>query len=257
MNAKYFLDKSLRLLFRPDAAEEAMKNGQPALAATGQEPQFTAGVMARLFPRPILSPEYKKESILFRMKAPDATQVFLVTEYQAAPLAMQRDNDGVWEVEIRDHIFDTFTYYFLVDGTPVADPQNMYLAPTTGFKPSICQHPSSTYSFAGMGQDIPHGKVRYHLKSGAAFYLPANLRDMQKQPFVIQLQPGKNDTAESWFKIGGADAITDKLMAEGRCTPCILTTGFLKKVDKVLRADDFNTWQERREALESLLLSIK
>ena len=257
MNAKYFLDKSLRLLFRPDAAEEAMKNGQPALAATGQEPQFTAGVMARLFPRPILSPEYKKESILFRMKAPDATQVFLVTEYQAAPLAMQRDNDGVWEVEIRDHIFDTFTYYFLVDGTPVADPQNMYLAPTTGFKPSICQHPSSTYSFAGMGQDIPHGKVRYHLKSGAAFYLPANLRDMQKQPFVIQLQPGKNDTAESWFKIGGADAITDKLMAEGRCTPCILTTGFLKKVDKALRADDFNTWQERREALESLLLSIK
>ncbi len=257
MNAKYFLDKSLRLLFRPDASEEAMKKGQPAPAATGQEPQFTAGVMARLFPRPILSPEYKKESILFRFKAPDANHVFLMTEYQAAPQPMKRDNDGVWEVEIHDHIFDTFTYFFLVDGTPVADPQNMYLAPTTGFKPSICQHPASTYSFSGMGQSIPHGRVRYHINSGAAFYIPANLRDMQKQPVVIQLQPGKNDTAESWFKIGGADAIADKLMAEGRCTPCILTTGFLREVDKVLRADDFNTWQERRDALESLLLTTK
>ena len=57
MNAKYFLSKTLPLLFNKKAAEEAMKNGQPAPAKTGQEQQFTPGVMARMFPRPIISPE--------------------------------------------------------------------------------------------------------------------------------------------------------------------------------------------------------
>lgn len=253
MNAKYFLDKTLRLLFRPQAAEEAMKNGKPALAATGQEPQFTAGVMARLFPRPILSPEYKTDGIIFRFKAPEASKVTLVAEPFAEPLDMQRDGDGIWQVEIKQHILNTFTYYFLVDGTPVADPQNMYLAPSIGFKPSICQHPSAAYTFAAMGADIPHGTVKYDLNNGTATYTPAHYA---KNLIIIQLQPGKNDTAESWFKIGGADAIADQLIAQkrGKSKSFILTTAPVKgAIVKVLRADDYNTWEERRQALEKLL----
>ncbi len=249
MNAKYFLDKTLRLLFRPQAAEEAMKNSKPALAATGQEPQFTAGVMARLFPRPILSPEYKTDGIIFRFKAPEASKLTLVAEPFAEPLDMQRDNDGIWQVEIKQHILNTFTYYFLVDGTPVADPQNMFLAPSIGFKPSICQHPNANYTFAAMGADIPHGTVRYDLNNGTATYTtPIAV----KNPLIIQLLPGKNDTAESWFKIGGADAIADQLFAQKRCKSCVLTTAPVKGA-KVLRADDYNTWEERRQALEKLL----
>jgi hypothetical protein len=251
MNAKYFLDKTLRLLFRPEAAQAAMQNAQPALAATGQEPQFTAGVMARLFPRPILSPEFKTDAITFRLKAPEANDVKLVAEPLSEPLPMQRDNDGIWAVDIRQHIHDTFTYYFLVDGTPVTDPQNMYLAPVKGFKPSICQHPASTYSFAAMGADIPHGTVRYDLNTCTATYTPATLA-AGKKTVTIQLLPGKDDTPESWFKIGGADAIADKLIAQQRCQPCILTTAPVKGA-KVLRADDYRTWEERRQALEKLL----
>ncbi len=249
MNAKYFLAKTLRLLFRPQAAEEAMKNGKPALAATGQEPQFTAGVMARLFPRPILSPEYKTDGIIFRFKAPEASKVTLVAEPFAEPLDMQRDNDGIWQVEIKQYILNTFTYYFLVDGTPVADPQNMFLAPSIGFKPSICQHPNAAYTFAAMGADIPHGTVQYDLNNGTATYTPAIYT---KNPLIIQLLPGKNDTAESWFKIGGADAIADQLFAQKRCKSCVLTTAPVKGA-KVLRADNYNTWEERRQALEKLL----
>ena len=66
MNAKYFLAKTLPLLFNKKAAEEAMTHGQPAPAATGKEQQFTPGVMARLFPKPIISPEYSDEGITFR-----------------------------------------------------------------------------------------------------------------------------------------------------------------------------------------------
>ena len=36
--------------------------------------------------------------------------------------------------------------------------------------------------------------------------------------------PAEGDTAESWFKIGGADAIADRLLADGKTKPCVITT---------------------------------
>lgn len=255
MNAKYFLDKTLRLLFRPDASREAMSHGQPALAATGKEPEFTPGVMARLFPRPIISPEYKEDGIVFRCKAPDAENVLLVAESLSEPLPMKRDSEGVWEAELKSDVNDIFTYHFLVDGTPVADPQNMYLSPATGFKPSICINPKSSMNFASMGKDTLHGKVRYDLNNGTATYLPSETDEKEGNIITLRLIPGKNDTAESWFKAGGADALADKLIAGKRCKPCVLTTAPVD-ADMELRADDYSTWQERRKALEEALVNI-
>lgn len=255
MNAKYFLDKSLRLLFRPDSAKEAMDNGVPALPATGKEPEFTPGVMARLFPRPILSPEYKPDGIVFRFKAPEATNVMLVAEPLSEPLAMKQDSDGVWEAEIKDDTHDVFTYYFLVDGTQVADPQNMYLAPCIGFKPSISSHPSSNSHIASMGKDILHGKVRYDHNNSTATYYPANYDENSSDVLTVRLLPCDNDTAESWFKTGGADVLADKLIAGKRCKPCVLTTAE-GSADLELRAGDYSSWEERRKALEKLLVEL-
>ena len=255
MNAKYFLDKTLRLLFKPEVAEAAMKEGQPAPAATGQEPQFTAGVMARLFPKPIISPEYKYDSIVFRMKAPEAKQVSFVSEMLEQPLIMQRDSDGIWQVEIKDHVYETYTYYFLVDGTPVADPQNMYLAPSKGFKPSICDNPANAYTYNATGEK-EHGTVRYIVEKDEACYIPAGYQEGQEYP-VILLVPGENDTMESWFKIGGADVMADKLIAQGKIQPVIIITSNKGQSIATLRADDYKTWPERRQALETILLQQK
>ena len=263
MNAKYFLTKTLPLLFRPEAAEQAMKNGQPAPEATGKEQQFTPGVMARLFPRPILSPEYKYDSVIFRMKAPDAKEVKLAGEIFGKPISMERDSDGVWSKEIDEHVYEAFTYYFLVDGTPVADPQNMYLAPSKGFKPSICDHPANAYNYANMADNIEHGVVSYDLNKQVGRYRPA-----QGEPqFCIQLVPGKDDTIESWFKIGGADVMADKLIGLKKLPPFCIMTGCDgqdgcckdKSCDKktyTLKADDYPNWPERRHALESILDSL-
>lgn len=262
MNAKYFLDHSMRLLFKPEAAEAAMKSGgQPTPAATGKEQAFTPGVMARLFPRPILSPEYAADAITFRMKAPDAKQVTLVTELQEKPITMERDTDGVWQVTVKDNVMSTFTYYYMVDGTPVADPQNMYLAPSKGFKPSICSHPSSPNNFASMS-DIPHGLVSYlPAMNGVGMYMPADFAP-NTMPAIIQLIPGPNDTDESWFKVGAADAIADRINAAKHLQPFIITTssfdlgtnglGQLANVH-TLRASDYKTWKERQVALEETL----
>ena len=262
MNAKYFLSKTLPLLFKPEAAEKAMQGGQPVIAATGKEPQFTAGVMARLFPKPIISPEYISDGVVFRMKAPNAKEVKLAAEVLPKPLLMQRDSDGIWTAELNENVYETFTYYYLVDGTPVADPENMYLAPSIGFKPSICNNPSNPYHYMNL-TDMAHGTVSYDLNSQQACYHPAG----GKPQFAIQLIPGKYDTIESWFKIGGADVMADKLIGTKKLPPFCITTGKAECCEKndqkccekkvyTIKADDYVTWPERRHALESLLDSL-
>ena len=257
MNAKYFLDITLRLLFNPEASAEAMENSEPTLAATGKEEPFTPGVMARLFPRPIISPEYGTDSSTFRFKAPEANEVWLVLE-NGENMFMTKEEDGVWSIQIGKYTYDTFKYCFAVDGTMVADPSNMYLSPDKGFKYSIASHPAAPYNFASMG-DIAHGKVSYNLNNSTATYFPPA---GEEASVLIKLELGDDDTMESWFKVGGADAIADKLIAEGKASPCIITTDseFAKNADQesyVLKASDYPTWNERRKALEDLLTKTK
>ena len=69
---------------------------------------------------------------------------------------------------------------------------------------------------------------------------------------------------ESWFKVGGANLIADKLLAEGKTKPCMMMTdafaegNFSNAKMKVytIKASDYKTWKERRAALEKLLLSL-
>ena len=264
MNAKYFLSKTLPLLFNKKAAETAMKEAQPAPAATGQEQQFTPGVMARLFPKPIISPEYSEQGITFRFKAPDAKKVELDTEFRPENIVMEKDSDGVWSTTVTDFIFETFVYCFVVDGMPVTDPNNMYIAPGNGFKYSIADNPYSPFNFASQG-DIQHGRTAYDLARQEAWYTSAMPAGMV-MPVFIQLIPGKGDTMESWFKVGGADAIADKLLADGKTKPCIITTSSLDFMPggqrmpgfrvRTLKADDYPTWSLRRRALVKLLFDI-
>ncbi len=264
MNAKYFLGKTLPLLFNKKASEETMKNGQPAPAAKGDEKPFTPEVMARLFPKPIVSPEYTPQGTIFRMKAPEAHEVYLETE-MTPPMAMTCDSTGVWSVMLSDFIFDTYEYCFNVDGTRMADPQNMYLSPSKGLKRSIAESPASPFSYASM-KDIQHGTVSYDLNQGAGWYFSPMKEGAFAMPNMVRLVPGSDDTMESWFTVGGAAAIADRLIADGKLGAVVITTGDVNfggmpmpqgfEVAE-LRADDYKTWGQRRRALFRLLTHLK
>ena len=246
MNAKYFLDHTLQLLFNPEASKKAMDNAQPTLAKTGKEQQFTPSVMARLFPKQIVSPEYGEKDVTFNFKAPEATAVQLESELLSEPLAMQKDAEGIWSVKVSDVANTTFKYCFVVDGMKVADPNNMYLSPDKGFKYSI-----SKAQVKDLG-DVKHGIVTYNYGGGTAVYHSAG--NSQAAP-TISLIIGKNDTDESWFKVGGADDIADRLVAEGKIQGCAFFVGETPLPGtKILRADDFATWDKRSKAFEDLLL---
>ena len=263
MNAKYFLACTLPLLFNRKASSLAMQNAQPAPAKTGKEQQFTPGVMARLFPKPIVSPEYSPDSIVFRFKAPEAKEVVLACEILPDFLPMKKDADGVWTVTLGDYATETFKYCFLVDDVPVADPNNMLIHNVPGFKASIADNPYGPFSYAGMG-NIAHGRVGYDMNRHEAWYVSPMAQPTMPQ--MVQLVPGAGDSAESWFTLGGAAAIADKLLADGAIKPVILTTSKLDFVPqggaqpqiapKVLRADDMPTWSQRRRALIRLLVGL-
>jgi hypothetical protein len=180
-------------------------------------------------------------------------------------MAMEKDSDGVWSVKMTDFLFETFKYCFVVDGTRVADPSNMFLSPDCGFKYSIADNPRSPFNFASQGE-IEHGRVGYDMERQEAWYM-SPMPATPSMPAFIQLIPGEGDTMESWFKIGGADAIADRLIADGKTRPCVITTGSMDFMQQggpqmpgfkvhTLRADDFPTWSLRRRALVGLLLRI-
>jgi enterochelin esterase-like enzyme len=130
----------------------------------------------------------------------------------------------------------------------------MYLSPDKGFKYSIHENPASEYSLLSMG-NIPHGKVTYDLNKNTATYYPPTTKNVDELP-VILLISGDNDTMESWFKVGGANAVVDKMLAEGKTIPYILTTdtSLKDRAVVVMPASINKTWSSRRIALEQVLL---
>lgn len=256
MNAKYFLNETLQLLFNPEASAVAMKNAKPTLPKTGKEQQFTPGVMARLFPKQIVSPEYSGNDVTYRFNATNAEKVLFDSELSSEPLDMQKDNDGIWTITIPDAALTTFRYCFIADGMKVADPVNMYLSPDRGVKYSISMAKQND-----LGK-VRHGAVQYNYDLDNALYIPAGFRNedvlTKMNGEVISLIPGKDDTVESWFKVGRADDIADRLLAEGKIKPVWIYVGKnpLER-SRVLRADDFSTWRDRSKALEAMLKGEK
>lgn len=257
MNAKYFLFKTLPLLFNKEASRQAMEHAQPTVAKTGKEAQFTPSTMATLFPRQVTSPEWHETGVVFRLNAPDAKEVLFDCDSKASPIKMSKDSDGVWCFVMKE-LPDVCKYRFIVDGTPIADPTNMYLSPDKGFKWSVLTDPRKAYDIQKIG-NTNFGKVSYDLNKMTATYIPSVIAqdgyDLEKMLQagikIIQVVPGKNDTMESWFKVGQVNLIADKLIAEG-AKPVIITTETIKGAT-IVKADNFKTWQERREAIEKEL----
>lgn len=254
MNAKYFLGRTLPMLFNPEASEVAMQQGTPAPAATGEEEPFTPSVMARIFPRQVVSPEFSEDGVSFRIKAEQASKVMIEGEMLNEPTAMERDSDGVWNITLKNLTPEIYCYNFIVDGTKVMDPTNMYLAPDRGFKRSIVMIPGNPYDYNN--DSIAYSPITYkaeNLANGATRHYAEYHQQGKENPITICLVAGKNDTFESWQTIGRAGVIADQLMAKGQCKPCIiLMTEFNEaatNADIIIKADDYTNWQVRRTAL--------
>ena len=285
MNARYFLDRTFRLLFRDEPIEypapEAKSAQKKSVAKASAKPasdrqRLTPEVMARLFPAGVISPEYGPgRSVTFRFRAENASKVELESDLTESPAAMKKDMAGVWSVTLTAPQADLYEYCFIVDGTRTADPQNMYIAPGRHFKKSLAD-----VRAAGPGvqdvRDVPHGKVAYRFigKQQACIYTPAGYDPAERLPVLYLLQ-NEEDTFEAWFKAGRAANILDNLI-DGRLAERMIAVmacggrdgiGVLERFVKAEYnvadesfVDDFalagGSWIARRDHLEKTVATL-
>ena len=171
MNARYWLEKSFPLLFQDQkvidkAVAESMSLDEAEKVRLeklgGAEPsRLTGSLMSSLFPAGVKSPEYNEDgSVTFRCQAPNAEKVLLECQMFDGTKPMEKDDRGVWSITVKPDVPDIYPYAFQIDGTQVADPNNMHIFPNENFKYSLVDVRGTAPSVQDI-QDVPHGKVSY------------------------------------------------------------------------------------------------
>ncbi len=251
MNARYFLSETFPLLFNRKASAEAMKasvgtvKDVPAAKRSSEGNQrLTPEVMARLFPPGVVSPEYNKDgSVTFRVHAPEAEKVELECQMFEGTRIMERGERDVWSLTVKPDVPDIYPYAFVIDGTKIADPQNVDIFPNEGFKYSLADVRGAEPDWQDL-QDVPHGKISYAYYTSKevgfdrplCIYTPPGYDPADgKQYPVLYLIHGMTDTYETWFKVGKVNNILDNLIAAGLAEKMIVVMPYANPYPEMMR----------------------
>ena len=202
-----------------------------------QKPQAQAAA-AQTPPGPVTSPEVLADHrVTFRLRLPGAKEVSVRIDGAADPLAMQKDNEGIWSVTTEPLAPDYYGYIFLVDGVAVLDPSNNAIKPNFLYRASEVHVPPASGSSGDYASptweiaDVPRGVVHHHFyrskvvgdESGYFVYTPPGYNPRGKQTYpVLYLLHGYSDDASAWTAVGRANVILDNLIARGKAKPMLI-----------------------------------
>jgi enterochelin esterase-like enzyme len=182
-------------------------------------------------PPPLISTEvHSDDSVTFRFRAPNAQEVKLTREGTTEPLAMQKDDSGVWTVNTAPLPPDYYGYSFVADGVRTIDPFN-HLIKTNLLSNENMVHVPGPPSLSWELNDVPHGEIHHHFyKSAVAdderdyyVYTPPGYDPSSKTTYpVLYLLHGYSDDASGWTAVGRANVILDNLIAQGKAKPMIV-----------------------------------
>ncbi|HEY6373405.1 MAG TPA: alpha/beta hydrolase-fold protein [Candidatus Sulfotelmatobacter sp.] len=194
------------------------QQAKPAQAAPPQPP-----------PRLITPEVHSDNSVTFRFRAPNAQEVKLARE-GTEPIAMQKDDQGVWTVNTPPLSPDYYGYSIIVDGVRSLDPFNHGLVPNL-ISPGNFVHVPGPPSLPWELNDVPHGEVHHHFYRSAVaddqrdfyVYTPPGYDPTGKTTYpVLYLLHGYSDDASGWTAGGRANVILDNLIAQGKAKPMIV-----------------------------------
>jgi enterochelin esterase-like enzyme len=191
----------------------------------------TSQLFAQSAAPPVISPEVTDGTITFRLQAPDATAVTLTGDWMTTrePLALTRDDAGLWSLTLDTLKPDYYSYSYSVDGVKTLDPVN------PDIKQGIRGVDSMVY-LQGPGTEfqdnrpVPHGQIRklwyqsstLGMQRRMHVYTPPGY-DAENQSYpVLYLLHGGGDEDSGWSTIGRAGFILDNLIAEGKAVPMLV-----------------------------------
>lgn len=183
-------------------------------------------------PAPIVSPEVDSggRTVTFRLRAPQAAEVKVRTQWNKQTVALQKGEGGVWSLTAREVPAGVWEYGYVVDGVSLVDPVNPAIKPQRNPTTSILHLPATPpapWDF----QEVPHGTVHQHEFSGRAagrvrsvwVYTPAGYEQEpgRRYPLLV-LQHGSGDNHRTWVEHGKAHWILDQAIAAGRASPMVV-----------------------------------
>lgn len=213
-------------------------------------------------------------SITFRLDAPNARRVELVSDITSDVLSLARGEDGLWSVTTPPLAPALYGYAFSVDGVDQPDPRNPRL------KPNLISHASLVLVSDSPPrpwepQAIPHGTLSTHLYTTSAVEgLPAN-----QSRYVVYTPPGYcapgslnpshaprlntplpvlyllhgwSDAETSWTEVGQAHLMLDAMIASGSMQPLIVVMPLGYGQMSFVR-NGFKAWQNPSAILENAL----
>lgn len=203
----------------------------------------------------MVSPEvHPDRSVTFRFRDPGAAKVELDLEGRD-PVAMTKDDAGVWTCTTEPLRPDLYGYAFSADGEVRLDPLNYLRKPNLIWQSNMVLVPGSPPEPWEV-QHVPHGTVDHHFyRSGIIgderdyfVYTPPgySVHGHERYP-VLYLLHGFSDTAEGWTAVGQANFILDNLIAQGRVKPMLVVMplgygvpGFASPFGQNFRDHDLN-----------------
>jgi len=172
---------------------------------------------------------HSDNSVTFRFRAPNAQEVKLARE-GTEPVAMQKDDQGVWTVNTAPLSPDYYGYSIIMDGVRSLDPNNSGLVPNL-LSPGNFVHVPGPPSLPWELNDVPHGEIHHHFYRSAVanddrdfyVYTPPGYDPSAKTTYpVLYLLHGYSDDASGWTEVGRANVILDNLIAQGKAKSMIV-----------------------------------
>jgi enterochelin esterase family protein len=205
-------------------AQAPVPQAPPAAAPAGPPAGGRGGGAA------VRSPEVAADGrVTFRLRAPNAKDVQVAMGQRRLP--MERNEQGVWSATSDVLAPDYYTYSFVVDGTTVNDPSNRQVQTSFGSFQSLAVVPGPHPWLPQPG--VARGAVTRHPFHSAVanddreffVYTPPGYDARRAQAYpVLYLLHGLGDDAERWMNAGGANAILDNLIAQGKAVPMVMVT---------------------------------
>jgi enterochelin esterase-like enzyme len=169
-------------------------------------------------------------TVIFRLSAPDASDVKVAGNFLPGPQPMQKDDKGAWSVAVGPLDPQIYHYTYLVNGLRIIDPNNPNGQRGAGAATAtIFEVHWATPAYYDP-RPVPHGEIRVMWYDSKAVPGPRSIRVYTPPAYetwkarypVLYLLHGSGQNENDWSEVGRANFILDNLIGEGKAKPMLV-----------------------------------